>query len=390
MFAFLLPLIYLSFVSLGLPDAMLGAAWPTVSIQIGQSVSDLGFVSMVSAIGAVISSLLSGRLIARFGTGRVLVGSVFLTALMLLAYSYINTFFMACLVTLFLGTGGGAVDAGLNGFVARNYKAHHMSWLHFMWGLGATLGPIIIGVNLKIATWSQGYRTAALLQGVLCAVLALSLPQWMKAERHTVETGTASRHIPFLQALRTPGLLMVLLSYVCFVGFEATAGVWATTILEQQKGFDPASAALFSSLYFLGTTVGRGISGFVAMKVDSRRMIRFGFSLAFVGGVLLALPLPREVSLAAFVLLGLGNAPIFPSMTFLTPKRFGNAVSQTAIGLQMAAAYAGSTLIPPAAGLLVKAFSLQVVAYVVLFFIVLGFWFSEQIDRRIQPQEKIS
>jgi len=221
-------------------------------------------------------------------------------------------------------------------------------------------------------------------------VLALSLPLWMKAERHTVATGTASRHIPFLQAVRTPGLLMVLLSYVCFVGFEATAGVWAATLLEQQKGFDPASAALFSSLYFLGTTLGRGISGFVAMKVDSRRMIRFGFFLALSGGVLLALPLPREVSLAAFVLLGLGNAPIFPSMTFLTPQRFGNAVSQTAIGLQMAAAYAGSTLIPPAAGLLVKAFSLQAVPYVVLFFIILGLYFSEQIDRRIKPQKTVS
>lgn len=384
MFAVLLPLIYLSFISLGLPDAMLGAAWPTVSVQIGQTVSDLGFVSMLSAIGAVISSLLSGRLISRFGTGRVMVGSVFLTALMLLLYSYINSFFLACLITLLLGTGGGAVDAGLNGFVARNYKAHHMSWLHFMWGLGASLGPIIIGVNLKIADWSTGYRTAALLQGILCAVLALSLPLWSRAEQHTVEQGTATRHVPFLQAVRTPGLLYVLLAYVCFVGFEATAGVWATTILEQQKGFDPASAALYSSLYFLGTTVGRGISGFVAMKVDSRRMIRFGFLLAFAGGLLLALPLPRELSLVAFVLLGLGNAPIFPAMTFLTPRRFGNDISQTAIGLQMAAAYVGSTLIPPAAGLLVKAYSLQAVSYVVLFFIVLGFVFSQRIDRQIR------
>lgn len=385
MFAILLPLIYLSFISLGLPDAMLGAAWPSVAPQLGKTVSDLGLVSALSAIGAVISSLLSSKLIARFGTGKVMVGSVLLTAVMMLLFSYVNTYFLACVITLALGTGGGAVDAGLNGFVARNYKANHMSWLHFMWGVGATLGPVIIGVNLKGAgSWPAGYRTAALLQAILCAVLFLSLPWWRKAEGMDTGVGEQTQGVSIMEAIRTPGLLSVLAAYVCFVGFEAAAGVWAASFLEKQKGFDAASAALYSSLYFFGTTAGRGISGFVAIRIDSRRMIRLGFLLAFMGAVILALPLPRGAALAAYVLLGLGNAPIFPSMTFLTPQRFGHRISQTAIGLQMAAAYTGSTLIPPLTGILVRLISLQVVPLVTLFFVVAGFYFSQRIDARIQ------
>lgn len=385
MFGLLLPLVYLSFVSLGLPDAMLGAAWPTLSVSLGKSIPDLGLVSMASTLGAAISSLVSGWLIHRFGTGRVLIASVFLTALMLLLYSFARSYAVVLLLTLPLGMGGGAVDAGLNGFVARNFEANHMSWLHFMWGVGATLGPLIIGFSLRVGTsWPGGYRLAALLQAILCAVLAFSLPLWRRAEHEDVAVSGERSHIRLKSVVRTPGLAFVMASFACFVGFESTAGIWAASFLEKQKGFEPVAAATFSSLYFLGTTLGRAASGFIALKIDSRRQIRLGCLLAFLGALLLLLPLHRVFALAGYVLLGLGNAPIFPSLTFLTPRRFGFAISQAAIGLQMASAYLGSTLIPPLTGILVRAVSLKAVPYVILLFIVAGFFFSQMIDARIQ------
>ena len=390
MFSLLLPLVYLSFVSLGLPDAMLGAAWPAMSVQLGKAVSDLGLVSMLGTIGAVISSLISGRLIRAFGTGKVMAGSVLLTSLMLLLYSFADSYFLVCLMALPLGMGGGAVDAGLNGFVARNYKASHMSWLHCMWGVGATLGPLLIGINLNSgASWQGGYRTASLFQGSLFAVLLISLPLWLKAEKRDLSENKSGAALNFRQTIQTPGLRTAMLAFACFVGFEYTASVWAASFLESQKGFDPASAAMFSSLYFFGTTAGRAISGFVAIKVDSRRLIRLGCLLAFCGAVLLILPLPREAALVGYALLGLGNAPIFPSMIFLTPQRFGIAISQSAIGLQMASAYAGSTLMPPLTGLLVRFTSLQTVPYAILILITAAWFFTLRLDRRVKEQTAV-
>ncbi|NLM86831.1 MAG: MFS transporter [Clostridiales bacterium] len=385
MFSLLLPLVYLSFISLGLPDAMLGAAWPVMSGHVGKTVSDLGLISMISTLGAVISSLFSSRLIKNYGTGKVTLASVLLTAVMLLLYSFSRSYAMLCLLTLPLGMGGGAVDSGLNGFVARNYKASHMSWLHFMWGLGATLGPLIIGISLRgDSSWPGGYRAAAIIQGSLFLVLLLSLPLWKKAEDHDIADNGEAKHLPLKEVIKTPGLKTTMFAFAACVGFEYTASVWAASYLETQKGFDAAAAAMYSSLYFFGTMTGRGVSGFVAMKMDPRRMIRFGCLLAMAGAILLALPLPSVFALIGYFMLGLGNAPIFPSMTFLAPIRFGLSISQSAIGMQMAAAYTGSTFLPPLTGLLIRATSIQVVPYVILLLIVAAFFLTERIERRVQ------
>lgn len=389
MLSLLLPLIYVSFISLGLPDAMLGAAWPSMSLTVGRSLSDLGLVSMISTLGAVTSSLLSSRLIERFGTGRVMVGSVLLTALGLVFYSFSRSYFMVCLLALPLGMGGGAVDSGLNGFVARNYKASHMSWLHFMWGVGATLGPLIIGASIKLTgSWPRGYLTAGIIQGALLAILLFSLPLWKKAEAQELHDFGAPKKLSLQGLMKTPGLKTTMLAFFCMVGFEYTGSVWAASFLEEQKGFDAAASALLSSIYFFGTTFGRGVSGFVAMKIDSRRMIRYGLCLAFFGALLLALPLPREAALAGYLFLGLGNAPIFPSMSFLVPQRFGANLSQAVIGMSTAAAYFGSTLMPPLTGLIVKGASLKVVPFMLLMLIAAAWFFTERIDRRTGSIQK--
>lgn len=383
MFGILLPLVYLSFISLGLPDSMLGAVWPAMAAQMGQDLSSLGLLSMLVTLGTVISSLLSSRLIRSLGTGRVMVLSVFMTSLILLLYSFARSYAVLCLLALPLGLGGGSVDAALNGFVARNYKASQMNWLHCMWGVGATISPLIAGASLSgAASWPGAYRTVSMLQGVLFLVLLLSLPMWRKAEkRDPLSASGSGQHISNAKALRTPGLITAMAAFACFVGFESVAGVWAASFLQGQKGFDTAAAASLSSMYYLGTMLGRAVSGFIAIKADSRKMIRLGVLLAFSGAVLLALPLPGFFSLAGFMLLGLGNAPIYPAMIHLTPRRFGMALSQAAMGLQMAAAYTGSTLLPPLTGALVRSASLQAVPWVILALILAGFLLSQQIDR---------
>ncbi|MDD4080527.1 MAG: MFS transporter [Eubacteriales bacterium] len=382
----LLIVIYLSFISLGLPDSMLGAAWPAIAGGMGLAAADLGLVSMIVTLGTVISSLMSNRLIRAMGTGRVMILSVLITAIVLLMFSFAGSYLVLCMLALPLGLGGGSVDAALNGFVARNYKASHMNWLHCMWGVGATISPIIMGANLRgDMGWPGGYRTVALLQGILFAILLISLPLWRHADKNDPLASGGGKHISNSRALRTPGLNTAMAAFACFVGFEAIAGVWAATFLEGSKGFDPASAAFLASLYYLGTTIGRAVSGLIAIKVNSRRLIRWGCLLATLGALLLALPLPRSFSLAAYVLLGLGNAPIYPAMIHLTPQRFGVAVSQAAMGLQMAAAYTGSTLLPPLTGVLVRAISLDVVPYIVLVLIILGYVLSQLIDKRTEP-----
>lgn len=384
MLSVLLPLIYLSFISLGLPDSLLGSAFPTMAVDFGADPGALGFAAALITLGTVISSLFSDQLIRKLGTGRVMVVSVALTAVALLMYSFAQSYLALCVLAIPLGLGGGSVDAALNGFVARNYQALHMNWLHCMWGIGATISPIIMGIHLKgSASWPGGYLTVAILQGVLTVVLLFSLPMWRRAEQlDPLSREDGQKKIPLAQTLKTPGLVTAMITFACFVGFEATAGVWATSYLKGQKGFDPATAALFSSLYFGGTTLGRVVSGLLSIRMDSKRLIKGGCTLGLLGVSLLILPLPREFALAGFVLLGLGNAPIYPAMIHLTPQRFGVQISQSAMGLQMAAAYTGSAATPVITGILVNAFHLQVVPWVVLALLLTGFVLSGRIDKK--------
>ncbi|KKC49146.1 MULTISPECIES: MFS transporter [Paenibacillus] len=357
MAAFFLIIIYLAFISLGLPDSMLGAAWPALHRDIGAPVSMAGLIFMTVTAGTIVSSLATGILLKRFGTGKVTLFSCLVTAAALLGFSYAPATAWLFVFAVPLGLGAGCVDAGLNSYVAEHYKARHMSWLHCFWGVGATLGPVIMAHSILERSWRNGYLNVSLIQFGLVLILLLTLPLWAKVARlsrtdqaggseATEENDRAGGAIPF----KIKGVKLALLSFLFYSGVEATLGLWGSTYLSESKGVSATDAAKWISFYYGGITAGRFLAGFVTFKLSNRAMIRGGQLLAVTGIVLMLLPLPTVFSLIGFVVVGLGLAPIFPCMLHETPVRFGKGPSQSIMGFQMAAAYTGSTLLPPLFG----------------------------------------
>lgn len=383
----LLVLIYLAFIGLGLPDSLLGAAWPQLRIDIGAPLSGAGMVSMIVTAGTIVSSLVSARVIRRFGTGKVTAISTALTAAALLGYAFAPAYWWLCIMAIPLGLGAGAVDAALNNFVALHYKAHHMSWLHCFWGLGATAGPILLSVFLaRPQGWRTGIRSIGLLQLALVAVLTFSLPLWRKVtEKKEIGSAATSEPISNREALRLRGLPAALLTFFCYCGAELGCGLWASSFLVASRGVAPAQAAGWVSLYYAGITAGRFFSGFAMHRLTCPAMIRLGGLTSLAGCVMLVLPLPTVFSAVALVLIGLGCAPVYPCMIHETPARFGEANSQTAMGLQMATAYCGSTLMPPLLGLLAQLVSVTVFPWFLMVLFGLMLVASEVAARLTQP-----
>lgn len=383
----LLVLIYLAFIGLGLPDSLLGAAWPQLRIDIGAPLSGAGMVSMIVTAGTIVSSLVSARVIRRFGTGKVTAISTALTAAALLGYAFAPAYWWLCSMAIPLGLGAGAVDAALNNFVALHYKAHHMSWLHCFWGLGATAGPILLSVFLaRPQGWRTGIRSIGLLQLALVAVLTFSLPLWRKVtEKKEIGSAATSEPISNREALRLRGLPAALLTFFCYCGAELGCGLWASSFLVASRGVAPAQAAGWVSLYYAGITAGRFFSGFAMHRLTCPAMIRLGGLTSLAGCVMLVLPLPTVFSAVALVLIGLGCAPVYPCMIHETPARFGEANSQTAMGLQMATAYCGSTLMPPLLGLLAQLVSVTVFPWFLMVLFGLMLVASEVAARLTQP-----
>lgn len=383
----LLVLIYLAFIGLGLPDSLLGAAWPQLRIDIGAPLSGAGMVSMIVTAGTIVSSLVSARVIRRFGTGKVTAISTALTAAALLGYAFAPAYWWLCIMAIPLGLGAGAVDAALNNFVALHYKAHHMSWLHCFWGLGATAGPILLSVFLaRPQGWRTGIRSIGLLQLALVAVLTFSLPLWRKVtEKKEIGSAATSEPISNREALRLRGLPAALLTFFCYCGAELGCGLWASSFLVASRGVAPAQAAGWVSLYYAGITAGRFFSGFAMHRLTCPAMIRLGGLTSLAGCVMLVLPLPTVFSAVALVLIGLGCAPVYPCMIHETPARFGEANSQTAMGLQMATAYCGSTLMPPLLGLLAQLVSVIVFPWFLMVLFGLMLVASEVAARLTQP-----
>ena len=352
MATFLLVLIYLAFVSLGLPDSLLGAAWPVAYAQLGVPVSAAGLISVFITAGTVVSSLLSVRAIRRFGTGGVTAVSVLMTAAALFGFSYAKNFVFLLLLAIPLGLGAGSIDAALNNYVALHYKASHMSFLHCCWGVGATISPLIMAYYLQQSgNWRGGYHTVSLIQFGLAAFLIVTLPLWNKVP-HTVsqEVAEEARQIDNRIAIKKQGALLAVLSFFFYCAGETTTGLWAATYFVNVRGVEPSLAATWGSLFFFGIMGGRLITGLLAIKVREKTLINTGIVIAVLGALVLALPLPGSFSLAGLLLYGLGCAPVFPNLIHITPKRFGAAYSQAIIGLQMAAAYVGSTIAPPIVG----------------------------------------
>lgn len=350
----LLIIIYLAFISLGLPDALLGSAWPTMFPEFDVPLSYAGIISMIIAFGTIISSLQSDRLTRKLGTGKVTAISVAMTAIALWGFSASDSFWMLCLWAIPYGLGAGSVDASLNNYVALHYESRHMSWLHCMWGVGATAGPYIMGYALTSGKgWNTGYQSIGIIQVVLTAVLIFSLPLWK--DRKTVEKGSQgkeSKPLSLKEIIRIPGAKEVMLCFFCYCAIEQTTGLWASSYLSLSKGVDAKTAASFASMFFIGITVGRALSGFITMKLKDAQMIRLGQVIIGIGILIMLLPAGETLSLIGLILIGLGCAPIYPCIIHSTPEHFGADKSQAIIGVQMASAYVGTLVMPPIFGLI--------------------------------------
>ena len=380
MASLLLPVIYLAFISLGLPDALLGSAWPSMYTELGASLSWAGIVSMIISVGTIVSALCSERLNLRLGTGGVTFLSVMLTAVALLGFSLSTSFWQLCLWAVPYGLGAGSVDAALNNYVALHYESRHMSWLHCMWGVGASIGPVIMGRALAGGTWQGGYRTIALLQFALTAVLLLSLRLWKRPQAN-VEGADFKPH-PIPELLRRPGVPQVHLCFFCYSALEATAGMWAASYCTLVRGIDAETAARWASLFYVGITIGRGVCGFLTMKISDQNMIRLGQALIAAGVVLVLAPLGQGTLFAGLITVGLGCAPIYPSIIHETPVNFGRDVSMSMTGLQMATAYVGSCLMPPLFGLLAQYVTPTLYPWFLAVILALMFVMAESLHRR--------
>ena len=365
----ILAVIYVSFISLGLPDALLGAAWPKMVTEFDVPVSYAGAISMIIAFGTIVSSLQSDRLTRKVGTGVVTAVSVGITALALFGFSISHSFLALCLWAIPYGLGAGSVDASLNNYVALHYKAKHMSWLHCMWGIGASVGPSIMGAVLTGgASWNMGYRVISIIQVVLTAILIFSLPKWQKRADQQEDT-PQGKPLTLREIFRIPGAKEILICFFCYSAVEQTTMLWASSYLTMMKGVAAQTAATFAGMFCIGITIGRGINGFIAMKLTDAQMIRMGMGIILVGILIMFLPLGEVCSLIGFSLIGLGCAPVYPCIIHSTPAHFGAERSQAIIGVQMAFAYVGTLLMPPLFGLVADHVSIGLLPVYLLIFL---------------------
>lgn len=382
MFQLLLVIIYIAFISLGLPDALLGSAWPSMYGELQVPVSYAGFISMIIAGGTIISSLFSDKFIRRLGTGMVTAISVLMTAAALLGFSYSHSFLELCLWGIPYGLGAGSVDAALNNFVALHYKSRHMSWLHCFWGVGATAGPYIMGLCLTNGLkWNSGYLFIGVIQIALVLCLFLSLPLW-KVKSDSAQAGeTLDQAISLKETIRLPGAKAILTAFFCYCALEATTGLWASSYMVLYKGIHAETAAKWAALFYLGITIGRFISGFITDRLGDKAMVRSGQGIAALGTLLLLFPLGKSATLFGLIFIGLGCAPIYPSLLHETPVNFGAENSQAIMGIQMACAYVGSTFMPPVFGFVAQHISVRLYPLYLMIFVVLMFFMVEKMNR---------
>lgn len=377
----LLAIIYIAFISLGLPDALLGSAWPSMHVQLNVPVSYAGIISMIISAGTIISSLLSDKMNRLLGTGKVTAVSVGLTAISLLGFSMSGSFLMLCVIALPYGLGAGAVDAALNNYVALHYKARHMSWLHCFWGVGATIGPYIMGACLTGGLkWSSGYQIIGILQVVLTAILIFSLPLWKKSEK-TEEAEQTQNRLGMGKLLGLPGVKEVLIAFFCYCAVEQTAGLWGASYMVMERGMSPQSAAKWASLFYLGITIGRFVCGFISMRMSDKAMIRLGQGMIIAGILLLIFPWGNLIMCIGLVVVGLGCAPIYPSIIHETPANFGAGLSQALIGMQMAFAYVGTTVMPPLFGAIAGKAGIWLYPFYLLIITLLMIWMVEKLNK---------
>ena len=382
MYNLLLALIYLAFISLGLPDSLLGSGWPAMHAELNVPVSFMGFVSMVISGGTIISSLMSDKLTRKLGTKWVTVISVFLTVIALFGFSVSKKFALLIAFAVPYGLGAGAIDAALNNYIALHYKAKHMSWLHCFWGVGTIVSPFIMGYALANSAWNNGYRMVGLIQLAIGILLLLTLGVWNV--NSTVEVHN-QKSISLFDALKIKGVPYLLLGFFAYCAAEATAMQWASTYFVEVKGISAERSANFAALFYIGITLGRFISGFITDKLGDRKMIILGTCILTCGIIGLLLPIDFfGAAVVSFVVIGLGCAPIYPCIIHSTPYNFGAENSGAIIGIQMASAYVGSTFFPPLFGLVGNLIGFAVLPVYLLIFVILMICMTELTFRTAQ------
>ncbi len=385
MYSLLLSIIYIAFISLGLPDSLLGSAWPIMRQDLSVPLSYMGIIYMITCGGTIISSLFSDRILRKFSTGVVTAVSVGITMLALFGFSFVGNFYLICLLALPYGLGAGAVDAALNNYVALHYSSKHMTWLHASWGVGVTVSPYIMSCALGTKYgWEGGYFAAGIIQLCLTAFLFFVLPIWKKAEKRNDQAEVTPNVLSVGQALKIKGFPLMLTAFFCYCALEQTAMVWATSYLNGGRGVDPKLAASFGAMFCIGITVGRILLGFITDKMGDRFMIRAGCAVTLLGIIMVALPIKNTVmALIGLIVIGIGNAPIYPCIMHSTPDNFGRSNSQSLVGKQMAIAYFGNTLMPPLFGVLAQATTLKLYPIYLLFFGVIMVVSYEMMIKRV-------
>ena len=393
MFGILIAIIYLSFISLGLPDSLLGAAWPVMRIQFDAPLSLAGVISMIISCGTIVSSLLSDRLTKKFGTGLVTAVSVLTTAVALFLFSISTRVWMLMIFAVPYGLGAGGVDASLNNYVALHLKSRHMSWLHCMWGIGASVSPYIMSYAITGGTgWNQGYMIVAIIQIVLSAFIFASLPLWKKcAKGGAAEEGLPDEKpapITVKGIIRTNGAVACFICFFAYCALESTTMLWANTYMIYRNGISAEQAAKFASLFFIGITAGRGLNGFLTFKLSDKTLIRAGQCVILIGTILIFIPTHLAVTIAGFIIIGLGCAPVYPCIIHMTPSLFGKDKSQAMIGVQMASAYLGSLTMPPVFGLFANHITPALLPAFILVFIALMFAMHETVVFKVKRPRK--
>lgn len=375
MFGLLVAIIYLSFISLGLPDSLLGAAWPVMRSEMNAPLSYAGIISTVICLGTITSSLLSDRLTKRLGTGLVTAISVTMTAVALFLFSVSTKFWMLIVFAIPYGLGAGGVDASLNNYVALHLKARHMSWLHCMWGVGAAVSPYIMSYAITDGTgWNQGYFIVSIIQICLSAVLFISLPLWKRCAKGktAAEEPEKTEPLKLREVVKISGAVSCFVCFFCYCALEQTTMLWASSYMVSHNGVTAENAAMYASLFFIGITAGRGINGFLTLKLGDKALIRTGIVLIAVGIVFIIIPSVRALTVAGFIVIGLGCAPVYPCIIHMTPALFGEDKSQAMIGVQMACAYTGSCAAPPLYGLMANHISAKLLpAYLSVFLVLM-------------------
>lgn len=382
MYSLLLVIIYIAFISLGLPDSLIGSAWPVMHMELNVPVSYAGIITMIISGGTIVSSLTSDRITRKFGAGLVTAVSVLMTAAALFGFSVSHSFIFLCIWAIPYGLGAGAVDAALNNYVALHYKSKHMSWLHCFWGVGAAISPYIMSFCLVAGFgWNNGFLSVSVIQICLVAILFVTLPLW-KQNKIEVKEEHVKRALSLPQILSIKGVPFVLISFLAYGALEQTAGLWASSYLVEYREVPIDVAARFASLFYLGITFGRFLCGFVADKFGDKMLIRIGVTISGIGVTFILLPISSNLlALAGLIVVGFGCAPIYPSIIHSTPFHFGKENSQAVIGVQMASAYVGTTLMPPLFGAIASIVGIGIYPVYLLIFVLLMLIMSERLNQ---------